>query len=343
MARNRLQLLIVAVLVINTLLIGWLYFSFRTAFPGTATRLSYKQEVARDLADYNYRLASELGVQDRAEVKEALAGFNYEVEIASDSDELTQVILNQGRRVQEIILREADAQLLEQILAVINQDENVCATMENTHLTVRISKDKVSTMPGDFLHQATTFRIRQLVPVDRLSSEQILEIDIDEGRGRLAVPYNPMEHLQAVTEELDSLRVSLHELRAAAGLAEMTGPGVIVHLYDEVGATTAPSLIHDVDIRDVVNELFGSGAQGISVGGQRLIVNSSIRCSGPLIKVNDKHIKVNPVEIQAVGNPDLLASGLDIIRNSLEGNRGIRFEVKKSDAVKLPAYVRSTQ
>lgn len=47
------------------------------------------------------------------------------------------------------------------------------------------------------------------------------------------------------------------------------------------------------------------------------MVNSSIRCSGSLIKVNDKLITVNPVVIKAVGDPDLLESGLDIISNTL--------------------------
>ena len=101
----------------------------------------------------------------------------------------------------------------------------------------------------------------------------------------------------------------------------------MIHLYDKVGGTTTASIIHDTDIRDVVNELFASGAQGVSVGGERLIVTSSIRCTGPLIKVNDKLISVNPVEIQAVGDPDLLVSGLDIIRSTMELKRGLRFEI----------------
>lgn len=340
---QKVQLLLIVLLISNTILISWMYHSFRISFPGTATRLGYKQEVARDLADYNYRLASELGVLERSAVKEALAGFNYEVEVASSSDELTQIILTQGRRVQEIILREADAKLMDQVLAVINQDENVRKVDEVTHLSVRISEKEVSSVPGGFLSPTTIYRIRQLIPQGRLSSDQVLEIDIVDGVGRRSVPYNPVEQLQAMSEELDSIRLRLHELRVASGLAEMTGPGITVNLYDEVGGTTTTSIIHDADIRDVVNELFGSGAQGISVGGQRLTVTSHIRCSGSLVKVNDKLITVNPVSIQVVGNPDLLISGLDIIRTSMELKRGIRFDITRSDSIKLPAYTRTTQ
>ncbi len=72
-----------------------------------------------------------------------------------------------------------------------------------------------------------------------------------------------------------------------------------------------------------------------------MTVTSSIRCSGSLIKVNDQLITVNPVEIKAVGDPDLLSSGLDIIRTTLEVNRGIGFEVIKSSNVNLPGAAKT--
>lgn len=340
--KNRLQLVILIMLLVNTILIGWLYFTFRASFPSPSTRIGYKQEVARDLADYSYRMASEMGVLERLAVKEALAAFNYEVEIASTSDELTQVILNQGRRVQEIVLREANAQLIDEILVMISQDGNVQETTGDLVLSLRIGENDITTIPGDFLQSSTLFRMRQIIPPGHFSTDQLLEIEITDGVSRLTVPYNPIEHLQMLTDELDSIRLRLHELRVAAGLAEMSGPGITVYLYDEIGGITHSSIIHDTDIRDVVNELFGSGAQGISVGGQRLTTTSSIRCSGSLIKVDDKLISVNPVVIEAIGNPDLLESGLDIIRTRMEINRGIEFEVIHSELIKLPAYTRSS-
>ena len=135
----------------------------------------------------------------------------------------------------------------------------------------------------------------------------------------------------------------MHELKVEAGLAEMTGEGITVELYDEFGATTSSSIIHDADILDVINELFSSGAKGICLGGQRLIVTSAVRCSGSLIKVNDRLITVNPVVIEAIGDPDLLISGLDIIKNNMELNRGIRFKITREPMLKLPAYTRNSE
>ena len=118
----------------------------------------------------------------------------------------------------------------------------------------------------------------------------------------------------------------------------MSGPGVIIKLYDAQNGYTATDIIHDSDVRDVVNELLAAGAKGVAVGGQRLIATSPIRCVGPVIRVNQKEISANPVLIEAVGDPDVLASGLDIIRFSLEFHRKFQFEIEKRDNVILPQY-----
>ena len=39
----------------------------------------------------------------------------------------------------------------------------------------------------------------------------------------------------------------MHEMRVAAGLAEMSGPGVIIKLYDAQNGYTASDIIHDSD------------------------------------------------------------------------------------------------
>jgi uncharacterized protein YlxW (UPF0749 family) len=137
---------------------------------------------------------------------------------------------------------------------------------------------------------------------------------------------------------MDSLRVNMHDLRVASGLAEMVGNGVVVSLYDAQNGYTASDIIHDSDVRDVVNELFASGARGVSVGGQRLISTSPIRCVGPVIRVNQKEIPANPVVIEAVGDPDVLSSGLDIIRFSLEFHRNFRIDVEKKENIILPQF-----
>lgn len=341
--KNTVSIIIVILVAANTFFIGWTYYNFRHSFPTSATMFGYRQELAKDLSDYNRRMARELNVLNRPAVREALASFNYDVEMASNSDELSQVIVNQGRRIQEIILREAEEYFEEQLIAVINQDSNIRSIEDKTIMTMEITEGGIVTSPPGVLLEPTLDRLKELIPQAPLHMDSTIELDIADGRARRAVSYNPVEHMQGLTEEIDSLRLRLHETRVAGGHAEMSGPGITIYLYDEVEGLSTNSIIHDADVRDVVNELFGSGAAGVSVGGYRLIVNSNIRCSGSLIKVDDKLITVNPVVIKAVGNPDLLISGLEIIRTNMEVKRGITFDIERTEEIKLPAFTRTVE
>ena len=95
-------------------------------------------------------------------------------------------------------------------------------------------------------------------------------------------------------------------------------------------------IVHDRDVRDV-NGLFASGATAVSVGGQRLVANSSIRCAGPVILVNQQPISVNPIVIHAVGDPEVLSSSLDLIKSQLS-EFGIRMEISTGKNVLVPAF-----
>lgn len=340
--RNYPVWFLLILVLLNTALLGWLFYGFRSAFPTAAAKHSSKQAVARELADYNHRMAEELGVLERKTVKEALAGFKYDVEIFT-GDELTGTILDQGRRVQEIILREADLMLIDEIIAVVNSDRKLKQEREQFGFSLHFSDDDISTFPDGILDRATIEKIGELIPRDRFTGGWLLEIEVTDGVARQTVPYDPEKQLETLTEELDAARLKMHELKVQAGFLEMTGEGITVELYDELGATISSSIIHDTDIRDVVNELFGSGAKGISLGGQRIIVTSAVRCSGSLIKVNDRLIPVNPVVIQAIGDPDLLTSGLDIIKNNMELSRGIKFKITREQMLVLPAYSRGAE
>ncbi len=326
-----------ALIIVNTVLIFIMFDLISARYPGEETRLGYKQAVAKDILEHNRRFAQDLGVEDNSSVKEALAGFNYEIEISSSSDDLTYLILNQGRRVQEIILREWEIELQEQVLAVINQDQNVKEVNSAVRLSLLIEEEDLTVSPDDLLQEETVERIREIYMTGNPGRSQEIEIEIREGEGRLSVPYNPVEHIKSLNEEIDDLRLTLRELRVETGFAEMRGEGVVVKLSDREGAVSSEAIIHDTDVRDVVNELYAAGAKGVSVGGHRLTATSAIRCVGPSITVNGQMISV-PVEIKVVGDPEVLYSGLQIIKNNWEINRGIGFEIEKREEIRLPAY-----
>lgn len=335
---NKVLLLLIIVLILNTFIAG-LNFSYlygRTA--ENSEEMDSKKVIARDLLEYSRRLAKENGVQDRSSVREALASFNYEIDLAADGDDLARVIFNQGRQVQETILRERDALLQERVLSLVNQDENIQQETEKIEFVLTITPREGAKADPELLEEETLEKIHELYRESGTVQEQALQIEVEEGRSRLQAPYNPLEYIQSLSEEIDSLRVSLHELRMEAGLAEITGEGVVIELYDSQEGYEGGDLIHDSDVRDIVNELFAAGAKGVAVGGQRLVATSPIRCVGPVIRVNNREVSANPVVIEAVGDPQVLASGLDIIRFSLEYHRGFQLEVEKKENITLPPY-----
>ncbi len=139
-------------------------------------------------------------------------------------------------------------------------------------------------------------------------------------------------------QEIASLRVELQSVRMQAGLATLVGAGVCVRLYDAFDGFTEDKIVHDTDVRDVINELSAAGAAGIAVGDQRLMATSSVRCAGPVILVNHRPVPVDPVTIYAVGDPDVLASSLGLLRSSLLATKGVRLEVEKQERLTLPGY-----
>lgn len=335
---NKLLIIVAIVLIFNTVLAGlslnFLYIQYMDKRGGSASG----QMMIEDMVEYNKRLAQNLGVQDRASVKEKLATFSYELDLAKDGDELANLLFTHGRQVQETILKEWDALLREKILVIIDRDPNLRKQPEKIQFTLRISPSDGVTVDPQVLHKESLKAITDVYLAGGTAPERVFRIEVEDGHSRMLVPYDPLNYIQTLSEELDSLRVSMHELRVTAGLAEMSGPGAVIRLYDSQDGYNAGDLIHDTDVRDVANELFAAGAKGVAVGGQRLTATSPIRCVGPVIRVNQKEIPANPVVIEAVGDADVLASGLEIIRFSLEFHRNFFVEIEKKENITLPPY-----
>ena len=339
---NKFLILLILVLVVNTTLVGLGYNFVNKHMLLQEEEFNYKQNFAKDLWVYNYDLAMELDVYDRSSVRDALSRLIQEVELSSTGDDLARAVLAHGRRAQETILREFEARQRERIISVINQDPNIEIIDERQRMTVNISMETgVEFTPANIFQDETIIQIADIIfDEGDLSQPLIIEFEVEDGRAKLLHPYSPVDQIINLSAEVDSLRLTLRELRADAGYLELSGEGIIVNIYDASDGYTTDAIIHETDVRDVVNELFASGAKGVSVGGERLTATSAIRCVGPVILVNDERIAVNPVEIQAVGDPQVLESGIDIIRLSLESMRDLRFDVKPAENLTLPAYSR---
>ena len=137
---------------------------------------------------------------------------------------------------------------------------------------------------------------------------------------------NKEKELEIAREESTKENSSLLELReelekanGLLGLTEITGEGIVLTVRDndaarnkEMEINVSKALVHDEDLRQLVNELKNAGAEAISINGQRIVSSTSIICSGAIVKVNG--VKLNsPFEISAIGNPSTLR-GIDRVR-----------------------------
>ena len=145
--------------------------------------------------------------------------------------------------------------------------------------------------------------------------------------------------------ELAILEESIKEKNLALGLTEVTGTGIKIVLNDgNAAAITNPFisvsdlLVHDGDLINVVNELFNSGAEAVSVNGQRIVSTTAIECDGNVIKVNGTKIGA-PFEITAIGYPEQLA-GIGRPGGTIEllESRGVIVTVNKQNSVTIPKY-----
>jgi uncharacterized protein YlxW (UPF0749 family) len=147
---------------------------------------------------------------------------------------------------------------------------------------------------------------------------------------------------------------ALRSGRLAAGLVALRGPGMRVELADSTEADSPSGdindlVIHSSDVQAAVNALWRSGAEAISVNGERLVGTSAVLCVGNTLLLNG-----------TVHSPPYVISALGADRNKFEAdalvqrlhddakNFGLKFSVRSlntgtvaaSDGSTTPKYAR---
>lgn len=138
-----------------------------------------------------------------------------------------------------------------------------------------------------------------------------------------------------------------------SGSTAVHGPGLKLVVDDAKGSDTGgggpresagfsdTGRLRDRDMQRVVNGLWQSGAEAVSINGQRLTALSAIRAAGDAILVDNKPLGP-PYTVLAVGDGQRLA---DRFQGSSDGqylaalreNFGIRTKITAEDEVRLPA------
>jgi len=189
--------------------------------------------------------------------------------------------------------------------------------------------------------------------IDRIEAReaniQLVEEEISDLRNQLS------QFLEAEAQDSATLALLQESLNFQRALASMTspdpGPGIIITLNDNnQGAAAARSadptiftpedfIIHDFNIRYIVNELRAAGATAISINDQRLTASSEIRCMGTAILINSLRMHP-PYEIKALAlnNPEELKNRMES-RGEIPSLRANNFPIEIEIAeVEIPEY-----
>ena len=141
---------------------------------------------------------------------------------------------------------------------------------------------------------------------------------------------------------VENLKTELDNVKKLAGLTDIEGKGVEITLTPLTEQlTNETESIKSSDLLDVINELNSSGAEAISINGERFTSRTQIREAGYVLKINDTAFSpTEPFTIKAIGDPNVLAGAFKLpggIKDSLN-LYSIEMKIVTSEKVSVPKY-----
>ncbi|HEY0616540.1 MAG TPA: DUF881 domain-containing protein [Kribbella sp.] len=155
----------------------------------------------------------------------------------------------------------------------------------------------------------------------------------DEVRGLQAGGLSNSSSGAALQQQLDNLELQ-------AGAVAVTGQGLKAVVDDAKNADKEGRLL-DVDLQQLVNGLWASGAEAISVNGHRLTSMTAIRSAGSAITVDYTSL-TPPYTVLAIGDTATMparfaqTSGGQWVQY-LVSNYGVRSTITTEDSLLVPA------
>lgn len=266
------------------------------------------------LGDYYAKQAKESDLEQNTAFRSALANYRFEVEQAVGEKAVIQAVVEHGYAVAQTMERELQLRREQIALDIVAEEGHFTVTSNEALIVLQPTGTGLAVgNAGGILSDSTVQKLETDAELQRLTEP--IQIQIQDGRPRLCTLDSRAGQIQLLRQELKQVETALSGAKAAAGLAELTGPGLLI--------TAAPgrsqAVLDDIigyDLRDIVNELFAAGAKGIQIGPERLIATSSIRSVGDDVLINHRTVALNPLEIKVVGESNVLASALDLIKST---------------------------
>ncbi|WP_254405921.1 DUF881 domain-containing protein [Streptomyces sp. AC627_RSS907] len=187
--------------------------------------------------------------------------------------------------------------------------------------------------------------------IDRIEGETSAADELEESVDELRADVGARQR-EALAKSGDGDRSDL--VGVLAGAVAVHGPGVKLVVDDAEDVATDgdgqprgtsgfsdTGRVRDRDMQRTVNGLWESGAEAISINGQRLTALSAIRAAGDAILVDNRPL-VPPYTVLAVGDGERLSTRFQdsadgLYLHALQESYGIRTALSVVDDLELPA------
>ena len=182
--------------------------------------------------------------------------------------------------------------------------------------------------------------------ISRLESEQsALRSQVADLRAQLSIAQRTGSTRKST---LVGINNEMARLRAASGLVALRGPGVVAR-FDDSTVRSIPEnddpvnyILHDYDLRDILNTLWAAGAEAISINGERIVSNTSLYCVGTTVICNVTRLSP-PYEVSAIGDSHALSAALRNSPQMEKFNRraqaySLPVKIDQRQQVNVPAY-----
>jgi uncharacterized protein YlxW (UPF0749 family) len=206
-------------------------------------------------------------------------------------------------------------------------------------MTVQFRTQKKEGFP--FYNQRTDL-IKMVNALERQRNQ--LETDLAEKKKKLE------EFEQAAGKDqglMKAMQDQLEVARTEAGLIPLKGPGIVIELADSPKSPTPKDdpyyfIVHDADLDTLVNELWASGAEAVSINEQRIVTTTSIRCVGPTVLINAVRL-ASPYKVKVVGPSKDLEGALrtpggfmDYMTPAVQ--HGVSVRIVRHEELDIPEY-----
>lgn len=152
---------------------------------------------------------------------------------------------------------------------------------------------------------------------------------------------------QSISEDaiLKAAMADLEKYKMATGIVDMKGPGVIITIDDPLPTEENPGdgystiMLRYELLLSLVNKLKESGAEAVSINGQRIIARTEISLAGNNVNINAVPT-APPYIVKAIGDPETLDGALNIRFGIIEDMRSFDLQVSliKQEEIEISRY-----